>query len=181
MRTLKTEGIIIKRRNFNEADRIITIFTKDYGKLSVKATGVRKITSRRSSHIELLNHTEMSLYKGRSMPVLVEAQMMQSFEEIKNDLQKTGIAYHICELIDGLCPDEQEQMPIFDLLLATLNRLTVEDEPLQLIHVFEIKLLVLLGFWHKSPEESQSLDTHHFIENILERRLKSHAIFAKLR
>lgn len=180
MHNLKTEGIIIKRRNFNEADRMITVLTRDFGKLSIKATGVRRITSRRSSHIELLNHTELSLYNGRSMPTLIEAQTINSFPNVKDDLTKTGFAYHICELIDGLCAEEQEQPSVFFLVKRTLERLSSQEDSLLVIHEFEIELLTLLGFWHKKAEDSKTLDTHHFIENILERKLKSHNIFAKI-
>lgn len=180
MRSYKTEAIIIKRRNFNESDRIITILTRDMGKLSVKAQGVRKITSRRSSHIELLNHTELSLYKGSSMPILVEAQTIQAYSDIKNDFDKVGFAYHVCELIDGLCPEGQEYRQVFFLLKKTLARIADEDDTLLAIHDFEIELLTLLGFWHKTPEDSKTLNTENFIENILERRLKSQKMFARL-
>ncbi len=116
------------------------------------------------------------------MPVLVEAQMINSFTEIKNDLEKMGLAYHICELIEGLCPEGQEQPEIFTLLKNTLNELSMAsgEELLFVVHDFEIQLLTKLGFWHKRPDESTELDTHQFIENILERKLKSHRIFSKL-
>lgn len=182
MRSFKTEGIVIKRRDFNEADRIITIYTRDMGKISLKAKGVRRITSRRASHIELLNYTQVSLYKASHMPILVEAQMLNSFTQIKNDLGKMGFAYHICELIDGLCPEGQEQGAIFTLFKNTLNELSLTsgDQALFIVHDFEIELLSQLGFWHKNSSESAGLDTHRFIENILERKLKSHRIFEKL-
>lgn len=182
MRSFKTEGIIIKRRDFNEADRILTIYTRDQGKISVKAKGVKRITSRRSSHIELLNHTQISLYKASAIPVLVEAQMINSFAEIKSDFQKTGFAYHICELIDGLCPEGQEQREIFALLKNTLNQLSLvnSDELVFTIHTFEIALLTHLGFWHDTAQASKDLDTEQFIESILERKLKSNRIFSKL-
>ena len=117
------------------------------------------------------------------MPVLAEAQMVNSFTEIKNDLEKTGFAYHICELIDGLCPEEQSQPEVFQLFKDTLNEVSLAggtEELLFIIHDFEIQLLTMLGFWHKQPDESTELDTHQFIENILERKLKSHRIFSKL-
>lgn len=182
MRNLKTEGIIIKRRDFNEADRMLTIYTQNFGKIGVKAAGVRRITSRRASHIELLNDTTITLYKKSHIPVLIEAQMVNSFSEIKNNLEKMGFAYHICELIDGLCPEDEEQPEIFHLLKRTLNEMCLaeKEELLFIIHDFEIELLTLLGFWHKRPQESTELDTHQFIENILERKLKSHRIFSKL-
>src|SRR6476659_9965850 len=99
MRNFRTEGIVIKRKNYGEADRIITILTRDYGKLAVKASGVRKITSRRSSHIELLNHVSLGLYKGNAFPVLTEAKMVDDFAAVKNDFTKVGLAYHLCELV----------------------------------------------------------------------------------
>jgi DNA repair protein RecO (recombination protein O) len=182
VRNLKTEGIIIKRRDFNEADRMVTIYTKNFGKIGVKAAGVRRITSRRASHIELLNHVNVSLYKKSQIPVLIEAVNINSFSEIKNNLDKIGYGYHICELIDGLCPEGEEQPEIFHLFKNTLNEICLaeKEELLFIVHDFEIKLLTLLGFWHKRPQESTELDTHQFIENILERKLKSHSIFTKL-
>lgn len=180
MRTLKTEGIIIKRRNSGEADRFVTIFTKDLGKITVKAQGVRRIASKRSSHIELLNHSVLSLYKGAKYPTLIEVQTIQDFSVIKADLDKVGYAYHICELIDGLCPENQENDAIYLLLKKTIEQLaTAEDMPI-FMHGFEVELLTLLGFWYQTAEAARNLDTHNFIEGLLERRLKSHKIFAKL-
>lgn len=179
MRTYKTEGIIIRRRNFGEADRILTVFTKHQGKIRIKALGVRKIISRRSSHIELLNHTFLSLYRGRSLPILTEAQTLSDFSKIKSDLKKIGFAYHICELVDGLCPENQENRLIFFLLEETLRRLSQDDNSLSLIRQFEIALLRHLGFYPRT-KLSQNLNTHSFIENILERRLKSKAFILRL-
>jgi DNA repair protein RecO (recombination protein O) len=188
MRTFRTEGIILKRRNFGEADRILTIFTKDHGKLQVKAAGVRKITSRRSSHVEVLNHGVFSLYKGNAWPILTEAQTVDNFSIIKTDLQRMGSAYHMCELIDGLCPENQETRRVFFLLKNMLGLLSQElvelenrtSEFLLAMHEFEIDLLITLGYWDKTNALSQNFDTDDFIESILERKLKSKNIFSKL-
>lgn len=197
MRSYKTEGIVIKRRNFGEADRILTVFTKNNGKIQIKAIGVRRITSRRSPHIELLNHSVLSLHRGKSLSILTEAQTLSDFSSIKTDLLKVGFAYHICELVDGLCAENQENMIIFNLLQNTLNRLShselarhergrmVSESPIKkmlnqvqhgnivfIIHEFEIELLTLLGFWPKNSP-TQNLNTSMFIERILERKLRS--------
>lgn len=124
MRSFRTEGIIIKRRDFGEADRILTVMTRDYGKLKIKASGVRKITSRRAAHIELLNHTVLHLYRGITFAVLTEAKMLEDFSAVKEDFNKVGLAYHICELIDGLCPENQENRNVFELLQRTLGDLS---------------------------------------------------------
>ena len=188
MRAFKTEAIVIKRRNFWDSDRIVTVLTKDYGKIHVRAAGVRKITSRRSPHIELLNYSMLSLYKGNSFPILTEAQTINDFSAIKTDLTKVGHAYHVCELIDSLCAQDQEQRQVFFLLKNTLTRLGIQDlvslqmkeNGLSIIHEFELELLSLLGYWNRATEFSQLFDADQFIEGIIERKLKSKNIFAKL-
>lgn len=181
MRTFKTEGIVIKRRDSGEADKFITVFTKDFGKMQLKATGVRRIASRRSPHIELLNLVEITFYKGKGMPVLVEAQSKKTYDNLKMDLTTIGLAYHLCELIDGLCPEEEMHRDIFYLFERTLSQLTSENS-IEVIHGFEVELLTILGFWNSSETffERKDMDTQTYIETLLERRLRSRRIFAKL-
>lgn len=179
MRSFKTEGIVIKRRNMGEADRILTVFTKDHGKLQIKAKGVRKISSKRSSHIELLNFAELSLHKGHVMSILTEVQTIESFSEIKTDLKKVGIAYHICELIDGLCPENQESGEIFLLLKNILTTLSREDDVSKPVYTFQLELLAQLGYW-SGDRSDKDFKTLTFIESILERKLKTRQILPRL-
>jgi DNA repair protein RecO (recombination protein O) len=185
MRTLKTEGIIINRRNYGEADRIITVFTKYHGKIHVRAAGIRRIPSRRSAHVELLNHSVLNLYMGRSFPILTEAQSIKNFSAIKDNLHKIGDAYHLCELVDGLCPENQENMKVFYMLkniltLLSENLYKVDSSTIN-IREFEIELLTTLGYWNKADMITEKFDTQTYIESILERKLKSRNIFAKMR
>lgn len=181
MRTFKTEAFVIKRINTGEADRILTVFTKEHGKMSVLARGIRRIPSRRSAHVELLNRVQLSLYRGHKYPVLVEAQASEHYQPLKDDLTKVGFAYHICELINGLLPENEANPDIYRMLDMVLTRMASEEELSGVIHDFEIALLTKLGFWNKGSALSQHLDTKYYIENILERRLKSRSIFAKIR
>lgn len=176
MRSYKTEGIIIKRRNSGEADRILTVFTKKQGKILVKAIGVRRITSRRSSHTELLNFAELTLYKGKQLPILTEISTINNFSQIKIDLHKVGLAYHLCELIDGLCPDYQENGAVFNLLSKTLTELQTVDINPQFITSFEKQLLFHLGFYSQEHVD-RSINTIADIEGILERKLKTRYLF----
>lgn len=189
MRSYKIRGIIIKRKNIGEADRMLTVFTKDQGKIQIKAKGVRKITSRRSSHVELLNYCMFTLYKGQGIPVLTEIETLESFQSIKTNLRKTGFAYHICELIDGLCPEGQENANVFGLFHDTLQKLSDResysspaisladstDSPadISLINYhFELQLLTTLGYWSNGKILSAA-QTEYIIESILERKLKA--------
>jgi len=179
MRSFKTEGIVIKRSNYSEADRIVTIFTKQNGKIKIKATGVRKIASHRSPHIEPLNYCIFSLYQGKGMPVLTEVLSKECFPSLKKDLKRIGFAYHVCELIDGLCAENQESADIFMLLGRTLRKLSTQENLKEIIYEFELELLRLLGF-HKPSESAVRVDTQEIIENLLERRLKTMQILPQL-
>ncbi|MBI4097981.1 MAG: DNA repair protein RecO [Candidatus Levybacteria bacterium] len=173
MRVFKTEGIIIKRKNFGEADRILTVFTKRHGKIKIIAKGVRKITSRRSSHVELLNLSVMGVHEGK-IPVLTEAESLNHHSNLKNDLRKTGYAFYICELIDGMLAEHQENRAVFELLEQTLFELEIVKDPRPLIRKFEEEMLILLGFWPKDKIFLE--DSDMFIEGVLERRIKTKRI-----
>lgn len=184
MRTYKTEGIVLKRRNYGEADRILTVLSKEFGKIQVKAPGVRRTSSRRSSHVELLNFSQLTLYKGSKtfMPIVTEAQTLEDFSLIKNDLGRIGYAYYICELINGLCADNQENREVFFLLKNVLTKLSANENSGELVSCFEKELLRALGFWR----EAELLETSAFVkttagkqdsrivmERLLERKLKT--------
>ncbi|MCJ7793073.1 MAG: DNA repair protein RecO, partial [Candidatus Marinimicrobia bacterium] len=92
-RTRKTEGIILKRSNYGEADRILTIYTKHYGKIKAMAKGVRRITSRKGGNVELFNQATLFLYKGRNLDLLTEVQVTKTFKEWRRNLKKVATAY----------------------------------------------------------------------------------------
>ncbi len=174
MRTYKIEGIVLKRRNLGEADRILTVLSKEAGKISIKAPGVRRIPSRRSAHIELLNHSQFTLYASSKtfMPIVTEAQTLEDFSSIKDDLGKIGVALYICELINGLCPDNQENRNVFFHLKSTLAGLSQALDPLNLVGKFEKELLSTLGFWSEA-KLLQTQDSRIVMEKLLERKLKT--------
>ncbi|MEK7517400.1 MAG: DNA repair protein RecO [Patescibacteria group bacterium] len=174
MRSYKTEGIILKRRNLGEADRILTVLSKNNGKIQIKAPGVRRITSRRSSHIELLNFSELTLYRTSSsfLPTLTEAHTIEDFSIIKSNLEKIGYAYYICELTNGLCPERQENREVFSLLKATLRELCDSLDSKKVVKYFEKELLSNLGYWLEASL-LRTRDSGGVMERILERKLKT--------
>lgn len=174
MRTYKIEGIVLKRRNLGEADRILTVLSKEFGKISVKAPGVRRIQSRRSSHVELLNLSQMTLYGSSKtfLPIVTEAQALEDFSSIKNNLYKIGYAYYICELINGLCSENQENKDVFLLFKSTLVSLAGNNDSRLVVRYFEKELLARLGFWLEA-KLLQTQDSRTVMERLLERKLKS--------
>jgi DNA repair protein RecO (recombination protein O) len=173
MRSFRVEGIVIKRKDFGEADRILTVFTRHQGKISVVAKGVRKINSRRSAHVELLNHCILNIHEAK-LPILTEAEALNHFALLKNDLRRAGFAFYICELLDGLLPEHQESRSTFDLTESVLRRLETSENPKALIKNFEQEILINLGFWPKTQRMIEDSDA--FIEDIIERKIKTKRI-----
>lgn len=146
MPVFTTEGIIVKRKNFGEADRLLVVITPYKGKITILAKGVRRITSRRGGNVELLNKVKLHAFQGQGMPVLSEAESSETFPKIKSDLVLSTYALHIAELAERLLPENQPNPGAYSLLLIALSLL--EKNPRQIfIRAYEVKLLTTLGFW----------------------------------
>ena len=112
------------------------------------------------------------------MPILTEAETLTYFSTIKGDLKKSGLAFYVCELVDGLLADHQENRAVFDLLFRTLLDLEKDGDSRVLIAKFEQELLGHLGFWPKDRLYLE--DPNAFIENIMERRIKTKRILPQI-
>jgi len=175
MQYLTDIGFVLKRTNFGESDRYITIFTKHHGKIEVVARGVRKITSRRASHIEMINLIEFQSIQGRKNYILTEATLVSSYGTLKKDLKCIEKVFLLCELINLLCPERVAHTEVFSLLEKLLHK--IETQGLSSVNFLEFQqdLLMLLGFWDGKKEFSDDTQMRFFIENIVERKLKSKA------
>jgi DNA repair protein RecO (recombination protein O) len=146
-RLYRVEAIILKRSDFGEADRILTLCTPDRGKWRAIAKGARKPTSRKSGHIELFTHSMLLLAKGRHLDVVTQADTLDAFMAIRSDLEKLGYAYYLAELVDKFSEEESENRPLFDLLLHALKWLgDAQADPGVLARYFELHLLQHVGY-----------------------------------
>ena len=166
MRGIKVEGIILKRRNLGEADRILTVFTLQKGKISVLAKGVRRITSRRAGNVELLNRVSMYLHQAKTFLILTEATSLDTYQKLKEDLTLSTYAFHIIELIDKLTAENQDNRILYEHLVSVLQRLSRNPRQI-LVRAFEVKILSLMGF----ANFQEGLDLHLRDININTRNL----------
>ncbi len=161
MPVFSTEGIILKRSNYGEADRILTIVTPFKGKIHAIAKGVRRITSRRGGNVEVLNKVKLQIFQGKGMDIVTEAEAEETFPKIKADLMLSSYASHIVEIADRLLPAEQLNPAAYNLLVVALTLL--ETNPRQIfIRAFEVKFLSVMGFW-----SSDQVSTTEEIQHIL--------------
>lgn len=171
-RIRKAEGIILRRRNLQEADRILTIYSKHFGKIRVVAKGIRKITSRKAGSLELFNHVNLVLARGRNLDIVTEVEIISAFTFLRKNLLKATIAYYFCELVDRLTPDEQDNPQVFELLKENLLKIKT-IKPVILVRQFEEDLLNELGFG--IPENIKKIggSLRFYIEDIIEKKLNS--------
>lgn len=180
-RLYKTHGIVLKRSNYGEADRIITILTPEYGKLKVIAKGIRKITSRRAGHLEIFTHAQFMLFHGKTFDHVTEVVTKTSYPEFSRDLQKASFCYYLCELTDRLVPEKQESYEMFELLqggITDIARSKTEGERHEHIYTFALEALWLLGFLPRSKTIPVD-QVRSFIESLIERKLKTPKLMEK--
>src|SRR5690606_16970724 len=113
MRYLNDTGFVVRRVNLGEADRFLTLFTQNNGKIEVLAKGVRKISSKRAPHVELLNLINFQTVKSAKNHILTEVQVIDTFEDKRKTLQQCEVVFLVCELIERLCPPEAVNQELF--------------------------------------------------------------------
>ena len=122
-RVFSTEGIVLRRIDYGEADRILTIFTRQHGKLRAIAKGARKTTSRLAGPIELLTRTRYLLATGRDLAIVTQCEVQERFEHLREHLWHASAGYYVAEALDRAVEDHQEQAAIYALGCDTLRRL----------------------------------------------------------
>src|SRR5690554_4052561 len=135
-RTYKSEAIILSRKNYSEADRILTLYTKNYGKLTVIAKGVRKPKSRKRGALEVFTQISFSAVKGKNMDIITEAVIMDSFDLIRDDLAKISVAYFMMEIINKTSGESEENMMVYKQLVQNLNMLQTRSDLKKFRHEF---------------------------------------------
>ena len=167
----KTEAIVLKRTNLGEADRLVTVFSKHRGKLTLLAKGIRRLTSRKKGHLELFNRVKLQIANGKNLDIITEAETINNFSNLRRNLNRVRIAYLLLELVDKLTAENQEHEAVYVLLCETLFQLNSDAASNDLIVDFEAKLLTLLGFGLPSRPGRVSIEAH--ILKIIEKPLNS--------
>jgi DNA repair protein RecO (recombination protein O) len=156
-RTYQTEAIIIKKTKLGEADRILSLYTPRLGKIRAVAKGIRRPRSKMAGHLELLTHSLVSLARGRNLDTVIGSQTINSFLPLKSNLQLTSQALYAVELVDLFTADNDENYPLFQLLLETMHKLCQINNNGLTLRYFELHLLNLVGY---RPQLGQCVSCH---------------------
>lgn len=145
-RVYRTDAIILSRRDWREADRLVTLLSPVVGKQRVVAPGARKPQTRKSGHLELFTRGHYVLAKGRTFDIITQAETHDYFPTLHAGLDLLGQAAVAAELVDRFLLEGEENALLYELLLKTLSRLDAGDRPASVMRYFELRMLALVGY-----------------------------------
>ncbi|HEX6507950.1 MAG TPA: DNA repair protein RecO [Chloroflexota bacterium] len=145
-RVYRTEAIVLKGYNYGEADRILTLLTPHAGKLRAVAKGVRKTKSRMSGHVDLFTRSSLLVARGRQLDIVTQAETVEIFRAIREDLWRTSYAHYVAELLDAFSAEALPNYPVYALAVDTLRRLSGATQLDLAVRAFELQLLSLNGY-----------------------------------
>jgi DNA repair protein RecO (recombination protein O) len=146
-RSFRVEAVVLRHADWGEADRLLTLYTRERGKVRAIAKGARKIRSRKAGHLEPFTRVTLQLARGHDLLIVTQVDTQDAYLSIHENLVKTGYAAYIAELIDRFTyEDDTENFSIFRLLTEALRRIEQETDPWLAIRYYEVRLLDLLGY-----------------------------------
>jgi len=145
-RTLKVDAVVLRHTDWGEADRLLTLYSREHGKLRAIAKGVRKIQSRKAGHLEPFTRVTIMLAKGHDLWIVTQAEAIDLYQPIREELQKMGQAAYVVELLDRFTYEEGQNWQLYKLLTETLERLSSGEDDFIPIKYYEMRLLELLGY-----------------------------------
>ncbi len=151
MNYYQTEGLVLRRHNIGEADRIIVFYTRDYGKMSAKARGVRKIKSKLAGSLEPFVESEIRFAKGKSLDTIIGVTPHHLYKIPTQDISDLAIALLLLEIIERLTAEQQPNKQVYELLNESLQGLEKKIPPEVVRQYFSFKLLEELGYLPEIP------------------------------
>ncbi len=142
----KTEGIVLRTSDYGEGNKILSVYTKEMGKVGMMAQGARKTKSRFAAVSQPFTHAFFLFHIGSGLASLNQADLIQTFPKIRGDLHRTAYASYILELTDRMSEERQKNGGLYQLLLNSLNQLEDEKDSEMICRIYELKLLSMHGY-----------------------------------
>ena len=145
---LKTRGIVLKTFDFRETSRIATFFTQSYGKVKGVLKGIRKDSRKFGSSVDQFSENDIvyDQYRNSDLHLISQCDLRNFFPPIRRDIKKILAASYVLELVDAIMPSEEPNGNVYALMLDYLSSLEAIEDVSKLVHIFQIKILLLSGF-----------------------------------
>jgi len=136
---------VLRGRNLGEADRILTLFTKEHGKVDAVAKGVRRTKSHFAGRLQFMSEATLTLHRGRNLDVITSAQTLRSHWTAIVEPSAFATAHLLAEMVDAFCELDLAMPEIYDLLVGAIGALGQGPAPAELVPRFSLRLLHALG------------------------------------
>lgn len=146
MKEFKTDALVLRSRPLGESDRLLTLLSRERGKISAVARGSRKTKSKLASGVDLFTHGHFVMYQGRTLATIIQQEVRERFTHLTRDPLVYSYALYFVELVDRILVEEEKNKDIFNLLAEAWNCLQEERDFFLLARAFELKILLLLGY-----------------------------------
>lgn len=143
----KFEGVVIRTTDYGESHKITAIYSREAGKISAMARGAKKTNSRLAAVSQLFTYGYFLIQTGRGLGTLQQGEIITPFRGLKEDIFKTAYASYIVEMVDRSTQEKEPNPYIFELLHQSLNYLSEDYDPEIITHIFEMKMLQVLGLY----------------------------------
>ena len=146
-RSFRASAVVLRHSDWGEADRLLTLYTREQGMVRALAKGARKVTSRKAGHLQPFTHITVQLAKGRDLLIITQVETVNAVLPLHDNLMKTGYAAYAIELLLRFSYEDEGANPsIFRLLVETLERLEKEDDAWLPLRYYEMRFLDAVGF-----------------------------------
>lgn len=169
-RGLKLEAIVLKKVHLLNKDVLISLFTEDLGRVTVFAKGVKKITSRRSPHLQTGNLINVLVSQKNDHYYLQESELVSGFFELKKDEKKVSQLYSFLFVLDRLLPEQQKEIQIYNLAKNFFIDLTKSAKSEEIIIKYLTKMMKLMGYLDKKVA---TFELKSLIEEIINEKIPS--------
>jgi DNA repair protein RecO (recombination protein O) len=168
-----SEGVVLGRKNYGEADRILSVYSKDHGRIALIAKGIRRPKSRKRGHLEVFSLVRFQATVGHGIDLMTEADIADDFKEIRKSLAKVSLAYYFMEVVGKITHESEKNEELFDLILGSLNKLKSETKLKEMRLDFVLKLLIIMGYW---PHGQKLANPDEALEEVIERQIYSERV-----
>ncbi|GAB6934243.1 MAG: DNA repair protein RecO [Bacillota bacterium] len=143
---IRLEGVVLRTRDYGEGHKIITLFTREQGKLGAVARGAKKPRSRLAAVTQPLTHGLYLCHAGGELATLSQGEVLHAFSRIRDDLIRTAYAAYMLEVTDRLLAEREAHPRLFDQLVGILQQLEAGKDPEILTRIYELHALAASGF-----------------------------------
>ncbi len=146
-RSFRVTAVVLRHSDWGEADRLLTFYTREQGKLRALGKGLRKMRSRKAGHLEPFTYVSLQLARGRDLAIVTQVETLNAYLPLREDLQRTARAAYVVELLDKFTYEEEGGNPaVFLALTETLTRIAENPDPWLALRYYETRLLEWMGF-----------------------------------